>query len=137
MQLTTIQLLTLKVLGIAIAFASAYIPYAQSDPDPAIDFWASYYGIDASTLRDTIEGESGFDPRVQSHMQNAKDPGGREDSWGLCQIHLPDHPDITKEQAQDPNWCLPWMANQIAQGKGHEWTCYPHGCPKRAQTVLE
>lgn len=44
-------------------------------------------------------------------------------SYGVWQIHLPSHPDITKEQALDPEWATKWAANMFAKGYAHRWTC--------------
>lgn len=50
--------------------------------------------------------------------------GVREDSWGGWQIHLPDHPDISKQEAQDFEWATNWAAEEWVAGRAHEWTCY-------------
>lgn len=34
-----------------------------------------------------------------------------EESYGLIQLHLPSHPDITKEQALNPDFAIHWMAD--------------------------
>lgn len=51
----------------------------------------------------------------------AKGDGGN--SYGLWQIHLPSHPDITKEQALDPQWSTDWAMKQMAAGRASIWTC--------------
>ena len=45
-------------------------------------------------------------------------------SWGVVMIHLPDHPDITKEQALDPNFSVDFLAKSIRIGRGNWWTCF-------------
>lgn len=50
--------------------------------------------------------------------------GSREKSYGLVQIHLPDHPEISYEQAIDPNFAVEFMAQQFAEGNGKIWSCY-------------
>lgn len=64
-----------------------------------------------------------WNPEIQSDAYNKKD-GGRELSFGLAQIHLPAHPEITKEQATDPLWAIDYLVRQVAQGRGNMWTCY-------------
>lgn len=49
--------------------------------------------------------------------------GDREDSWGPAQIHLPDHPHITREQASDPHFALDFMAKAHSEGQGGKWSC--------------
>lgn len=48
--------------------------------------------------------------------------GERENSWGPAQIHLPAHPEITKEQASNPDFALNFMADHLSKGKD-KWTC--------------
>lgn len=124
MYIESLQLLVLKVLGIAIATAAILVPYSKTNPVPAIHFWAQFYNIDESELYDTLKCESGFDELTQSF---AYKDGVRENSWGVAQINLDMWPQITKQQAQDPNFALPFIARHIADGEGHLWTCYPHG----------
>lgn len=64
---------------------------------------------------DTIDCESGF----TWNAYNAS-----EDSAGAVQIHLPAHPDISKEQANDPEFAIRWMAEQWKEGNQDIWTCY-------------
>ena len=47
-----------------------------------------------------------------------------EDSWGVLQVNLPSHPTITKAQAQDPAFIVPWGAEQFANGRQRMWTCW-------------
>lgn len=48
--------------------------------------------------------------------------GDRENSWGPAQIHLPAHPDITKEEASDPDFALNFMAEHLSKGQD-KWSC--------------
>ena len=74
------------------------------------------------TFVETMRRESmNFTNLGQSRIP-ANGPNGREDSWGICQIHLPSHPDITKTQAMDPEWCLRWSAQQFKNGDAWMWT---------------
>ena len=61
-----------------------------------------------------------WDIKLQSRIINKR--GNREDSWGLSQIHLPSHPDITKKQAQDPDFAINYMAEHL--GRDVTWSCY-------------
>lgn len=79
-------------------------------------------GINANHLRATINAESGWNPTGQSQIPSLTGPNGLEDTWGTCAINLPAHSDITKEQAQDPAFCIPWSGRQFAAGNAHIWT---------------
>lgn len=50
--------------------------------------------------------------------------GEREKSFGLAMIHLPDHPDISYDQATNPEFAIDWMASEFAAGRQNQWTCY-------------
>ena len=49
--------------------------------------------------------------------------GDRERSFGPGQIHEPAHPNITREQAVDPDFTLDFMAENVANGRSGMWTC--------------
>lgn len=74
----------------------------------------------------TLECESaGFkDVALQSEVPDMKGPDGRENSWGLAQIDLDFHPDISKTQAQDPVFAVDYMAKEFAAGQAAHWHCY-------------
>ena len=63
-----------------------------------------------------------WDTDLQSRIINKK--GVREKSYGLSQIHLPSHPNISLEQATDPDFAIEFMAQNLSKGKGKMWTCY-------------
>ncbi len=48
-----------------------------------------------------------------------------DDGWsiGLFQIHLPSHPDVTKERALNPIWATNWSAEKFKKNP-NIWTCY-------------
>ena len=64
----------------------------------------------------------------ESHYKNVQSDiiynGSREDSWGIAQINLRWHPEVTKEQALDPEFAIDFMAKRIEAGKAVEWTCW-------------
>lgn len=49
--------------------------------------------------------------------------GEREKSFGPSQIHLPDNPTISQEQAVDPHFAIPFMAKALKKGEAWRWTC--------------
>jgi hypothetical protein len=50
--------------------------------------------------------------------------GTREESYGLVQIHLPAHPTVSKEEAQDPTFSIVFLVEHIKAGKAKIWSCY-------------
>lgn len=88
---------------------------------------ARLHGISVYTFVETMKRESaGFTVIDGQSYIPANGPNGREDSWGVAQIHLPSHPEITREQAQDPEWALEWAANEFKNGRASKWTEYRH-----------
>ena len=98
-----------------------------------IDEVAREYGVSADRMYSTMaECENPeLDPNLQSRVRYSYsvkewgvDKGDREESYGLSMIHLPSHPDITVEQATDPEFAIDFMAKEFAAGRASKWTCY-------------
>lgn len=77
-----------------------------------------------------ISCESQWDYTVQSkhtyHERNVPKGykvGDREQSFGLVQIHLPAHSNVTKEDATDPEFAIEFLAKNLKAGKASMWTC--------------
>lgn len=83
----------------------------------------SIAGLNWGVIRPTLMCESSF-TTGQSLVPNPSGPNGREDSWGPWQIHLPSHPGVTREQAQDPVWSTAWAISKI-KGGFKRWSCWP------------
>lgn len=73
-----------------------------------VDLKATEYNVPADAMWDTIMCESGASTTIQSYY--VRKDGTREQSYGLAQIHLPDHPNVTYEQAIDPEFAIEFMA---------------------------
>lgn len=67
----------------------------------------------------TKETSGTWNPDIQSGFYKN---GVREESYGLAQIHIPSHPDITVEQAKDTLYAIEFMAKEISNGRSWEWT---------------
>lgn len=63
-----------------------------------------------------------YDPLGQSEV--LRPDGTQEKSFGLVQIYLPDHPEITKAQAQDPDFAISFMASEFSAGHASAWSCW-------------
>jgi len=81
-----------------------------------IDYYSELYSVDKSIITKVIQCESRFNPL-------AHNPNG-EDSWGLVQINLDSHPEITKEQAINTNFSINYLAENISNGKGKMWSSF-------------
>ena len=71
---------------------------------------AKLYGVSAYQMERTIWCESRFN-NVQSSAYYKN--GQREESYGLAQIHLPDHPSVSKEEALTEEFAIEWMAKNF------------------------
>jgi hypothetical protein len=49
--------------------------------------------------------------------------GDKGTSFGIFQIHLPAHLDITKEEALDPTFSANWAADEFVHNRQNIWTC--------------
>ncbi len=83
---------------------------------------AERYGVSADVMRTVIDCESSGSTTIQSHHR--RPDGTREQSFGLSQIHLPDHPTVSYEEAIDPEFAIDFMAKAMASGDAWMWTCY-------------
>lgn len=81
------------------------------------------YNLDDSFTR-TLKCESAGWQNIQSMIPVKGGPNGREDSWGVAQIHLPSHPSITRAQALDPVFAINWTAQQFKAGRAYMWSCF-------------
>ena len=80
-----------------------------------IQEYAEKYDVSASLLDHVIFCESGGNPKAI---------GDHNTSFGLVQIHLPAHKDITKDQAFDPAFSIEYLAKEISENHGSMWTCF-------------
>lgn len=87
---------------------------------------ASDYHLNVSHFIRTFKKESaGFvDVHIQSQYPDKSGPNGKENSWGVCQIDLDYHPEITKAEATDPVFCLDWSAQQWSAGHAASWSAW-------------
>lgn len=86
---------------------------------------------------DTLAYESWGFQNIQSRVPSKKGPNGKENSWGVCQIHLSHnaHPEVTMEQAMSPEWCVRWSAERFRQGFAREWTGWHVVTSRKASTT--
>ncbi len=76
---------------------------------------ADKYDVSEKTMRRVIDCESGY---------NKLAIGDSGKSHGLVQINLRAHPNISKTQAQDPEFAINFLAKNLAAGNGKIWSCF-------------
>lgn len=99
----------------ALAQTLPPVVYSTTTAPDIIASYAIHYGIPIQPLVDTLRCESNF---------NAAAVGDYGTSYGVAQIHLSAHPEITKKEALDPLWAIDWAARQFKVGNATMWTCY-------------
>ena len=104
---------------------------SRADIIRKISLYSEKYNVPYQKLYNTIECETAhtFDTKIQSQVKyNFSAPsrgivkGEQEKSFGLAQIHLPDHPKISYEQATDSDFAIEFMAQHYSKGKDI-WYC--------------
>ena len=92
-----------------------------------IDSYAQKYSVEwqnlASDMTFIIKCESGFNRYAVNH--------NGEFSVGLSQINLNAHTNITREQAEDPDFAIDFMAKNLSQGKYNMW----YNCSRKLQNT--
>lgn len=116
--------LTLSVQPVKLAADTLPQPkdYTKSDLIQLVYTKASEFHVKPQTMINVINCEdTTWDPTKQSDIVRG---GVREESYGLSQINLPSHPDITKSQSQEPEFAIEFMAKEMAAGHANKWSCY-------------
>lgn len=80
-----------------------------------ITHYAALYEVSETQLYKTLKCESGL------YKDAVGDYGA---SYGIAQIHLPSHPNISKAQALDPDFAIRFAAKEFAAGNQSAWTCF-------------
>lgn len=97
---------------------------AQKSDEPPLrtkEDYIAYIDTRAGSFAEKVEGTISCET---GGTWNPKIAGDNSTSFGLSQIHLPAHPDISKEQAEDPKFAIDYMITEIKKGHGSMWTCY-------------
>lgn len=83
-----------------------------------IEFYSEMYRVSPQTVSRVVYCESRNNPLAHNLTK-------REDSWGLVQINRLAHPDISVEEATDPDFAINFLAKNLSLGNGNMWyTCY-------------
>lgn len=99
-----------------------------------------YCGLEAVVCRDEdpvevikrVAQEENFDADLLLRLADCESETGKmmigdtfmpQYSYGLFQINLHYHPNITIEQAMDYEWATRWTINEIKNGRLWKWSC--------------
>lgn len=131
MVLTIVITGIIKTSGIAISAGVDYQVAQRAEIEDKIQLYSDKYGVPYETIYNAIDCETAhtFNPQIQSNViynfsstKRGISKGDRERSYGLVQIHLPDHPKVTMKQATDVDFSIEFMAKNLS--KGNEiWSC--------------
>lgn len=100
-------------MEIPIAYASEVPEAPKLTPEGLISSISAEYGVSSTTLYNLAYSESHLDPSAV---------GDSGDSVGIVQIRLKSHPDVSREQALDPEFSLRWAALEILAGNISQWS---------------
>lgn len=91
------------------------VVYSTTTAEDILRAYAVKYAINGDEFVATARCESQFDEHAI---------GDHGTSFGVFQLHLPAHPEITKAEALDALWSVDWAAKQFVAYKQYMWTCY-------------
>lgn len=77
---------------------------------------AEKYNVDKAVMFAIVESESSY---------NCKKAGDYGTSFGCVQIHLPDHPNVSRKQAENIYFAINFLAKNLALGKCSMWSTCP------------
>ncbi len=98
------------------------VVYSTSTAEAIVRSYAIFWGVSGDEMWETTVCENpSLDPKKQSSYYKN---GVRENSWGNSQINLFWHPEVTKEQAQDPFFAANFMGKYFSEKKQSQWTCH-------------
>ena len=112
-------LIVLIFFGYFACFSHTTVEYVHAEaPQPLttkelVVKYAEQYHVSQVTLNRIIGCESGF---------NADAIGDHGKSYGLVQIYLPSHKNISKADALDPEFAVSYLAKNIANNTDN-WSC--------------
>jgi hypothetical protein len=110
----------LSVQETPVEKAIRLIPHTQDETERRIRYLYERAGEHADVLARIIWCESRF-LNVQSQVQQHY---GQELSFGLAQIHLPSHPNVTKEQAMDAYFSIDYAIELYKKEGARPWYGY-------------
>ena len=85
--------------------------------------WTTVDGVKSYSLSNTQSKHRYNEGQIQRNPSWGA-VGDYERSFGPVQIHEPAHPNITREEAVDPDFAIGYLASEMSAGRGKKWSCY-------------
>ncbi len=101
-----------------LIYAISIINSGQANQSLIRDYIAAEATLNGASVAETLhiaDAESHFNPEAI---------GDHGESYGMFQIHLPAHKDISRKQAQSIIFSTEWSVQQIKEGNGKIWSTY-------------
>lgn len=112
--------------------APVIVPLVDISTSTLIERYSALYDVSEATMKHIVLNESTGSTTIQSYSRYTRDhpewgvkKGDRELSFGLSQIHLPSHPEVTYEQAIDPVFAINFLAKNLSKKKCGIWMTCP------------
>ncbi len=83
---------------------------------------ANANGVDPQTALFIADKESTMNPEAKGDFSTTT---MKYTSFGIFQIHLSAHPEITEKEALNAWWSIKWAIKELANGKCFEWSTCP------------
>jgi hypothetical protein len=116
------MVLSSYLIGIPRTSSSVIVEYYGPESlQEKVERYAKLYDVPSGEIAETIDCETGgtWDTTIRSGHTLSY---GQERSYGLAQIHLPSHPDVSHEEATDPDFAIEFMAKHWDTHKSW-WVC--------------
>ena len=126
----------IEILPTKVEQALSDIPHESSTTDDVIRYLykrADEAGLDGDAIAHTIYCESMYYNTQSSIVRN----GVREPSYGIAQIHLPSHTDVTVEEAMNPYFAVDFIINHWNATEKGIWHGYDRASDSCTNTINE
>ena len=117
-------IILISLVATCLSYTVAMAPEGQkmtattsNDINMLVTTYAFIYNVDEVQMHKMIHCES-------THNPKAVNINKWEESYGLVQINLKAHTNVSKEQALDPDFSVRFLARNLSEGKGRMWSCY-------------
>lgn len=105
----------LLVASPTVTSASYEPPVIKETIQDMADRIADEYDVSRATVRAVIQCESNWNPQAI---------GDHGHSRGLVQIYDDYWPEVSHQEAHDPEFSIRFLAEKLSEGRGSLWTCY-------------
>lgn len=106
---------SLIILSSKVKAEAPIIKIPETIPEK-ITYYSELYNVSEVQMTRIIKCESSFRPSATNITK-------WESSYGLVQINLKAHKNITIEQATDPDFAINFLAENLSQGRSYMWSC--------------